>query len=181
MAMLGLKRGTVRLVGHNKKWGQLFAEEKKRLEKALGILAIDIQHAGSTAVPGIPAKPIIDIIVGVPSLKDVRKCVQPLRRLGYEYMPERGDPKGRFFFAKGSHARRTYHVHVVRCGGAFWVNHILFPSYLRENRTWAKKYEILKKKLANKFPNNRDAYVKGKKVFIDLVVARAKKDKAKVR
>lgn len=98
--MIGLKRGTVKLMPHNKVWFSIFEKEKKHLKKKLGNLAIDIQHIGSTSIPGIPAKPIIDIAVGVRSLKDVKKFPKSLKSLGYK-LRKKGSTPHNILFVKG--------------------------------------------------------------------------------
>jgi len=98
--MIGLQRGSVKLVPYSSEWQSLFADEERVLSASIGTYVMDIQHVGSTAIPGIEAKPIIDMPVAVRRLEDVEKRIKPLERLGYEHRAEKGHP-GRFFFAKG--------------------------------------------------------------------------------
>ena len=172
--MIGLKRGTVKLVPHNPKWEKLFEKEKKVLEKKLGNLVIDIEHVGSTSVPGISAKPVIDILVGIKSMTDAKKCIKQLESLGYEYMPDRGEKGRRIFFAKGSHKRRTHHIHLVKFGGKVWESHILFAEYLRRHKKRAKQYDALKKSLLKKFEKDRESYTKSKAKFIRETIKKSR-------
>ena len=96
--MIGLPRGTVKLVPYSSEWESLFAEEERLLRSSIGAYVVDIQHVGSTAIPGLEAKPIIDIAVALRRLEDVEKCVELMERLGYEYDEEHPD---RHFFVKG--------------------------------------------------------------------------------
>jgi GrpB-like predicted nucleotidyltransferase (UPF0157 family) len=120
--MLGLKRGTVRLVPHNERWHDLFAEEEDRLRVAISEYALAIEHVGSTAICGLSAKPIIDIAVAVRKIADAGKCVIPLEGIGYEYRGEQSIP-GRHFFGKGE--PRTHHLHMVEMSSDFWRSHLV--------------------------------------------------------
>jgi GrpB-like predicted nucleotidyltransferase (UPF0157 family) len=171
MIMLGLERGTVRLMPHTERWHDLFAEEEGRLRVALGEYALAIEHVGSTAICGLSAKPIIDIAVAVPEIADAGKCVMPLEQIGYEYRGEQGIP-GRHFFGKGE--PRTHHVHMVEMGSDFWRDHLLFRDYLREHREIIEEYEKLKKDLAQRHKENREAYTEGKAGFIEGVIKLAR-------
>jgi GrpB-like predicted nucleotidyltransferase (UPF0157 family) len=167
MTMLGLERGIVRLVPHVERWHELFAEEANQLRAAVGECFIAVEPVGSTAVCNLSAKPIIDIADAVREIADVEKCVAPLRRIGYEYRGEQGIP-GRHFFGKGS--PRTHHLHVVELDGDLWRNHLLFRDYLLRHRGTAEEYEELKKGLAEKYKENREAYTEGKAAFIEGVL-----------
>lgn len=105
--MLGLRRGRVKLSPYNSKWAEIFEKEKKMLQKALKKTVIDIQHIGSTAVFGIPAKPIIDIAVAVPDLgrKEPKKYIELLKKVGYKY---RGEDRPReYLFVRGGEKKRN--------------------------------------------------------------------------
>src|SRR4030042_2890085 len=98
--VIGLQRKKVKLLSYNSAWKRLYKEEEELLNSAIGKYVLDIQHVGSTSIPGAKAKPIIDIAIGVRKLKDGEKCIKPLEKLGYEYGHDAGI-KGRNFFAKG--------------------------------------------------------------------------------
>ena len=165
-----MKRGTVRLVPHIENWHQLFEEEKARLQSAIGENVFAIEHIGSTSICGISAKPILDIAVAVEKYADGEKCIKPLDDLGYEYRGAHGIA-GRHYFVKGE--LRTHHLHLVEINSDFWRSHLLFRDYLRENPTIAKEYDNLKKDLAKKYAENRDAYLEGKAGFIENVLSAA--------
>jgi len=165
--MLGLPKGTVKLEPHSERWRQLFDEEAARIRAAIGEVVATIEHIGSTSIGGIAAKPIIDIAVGVEKIADGARCVRPLENTGYEYRGEHGIA-GRFYFVKGE--PRSHHLHMVEMGSDFWRSHLLFRDYLRENQTIAEEYENLKKELAKRYAENREAYSNGKAAFIENVL-----------
>jgi GrpB-like predicted nucleotidyltransferase (UPF0157 family) len=170
--MLGLERKSVGLVPHKKEWKTLFEQEEKSIRAAMGEYLVEIQHIGSTSIAEIAAKPIIDIMVGVRDLRDVEKCIPPLEKIGYEYRGEHG-VAGRPFFRKGTTAASTHHLSVVKFSGNVWKKHLLFRDYLRENADAARKYDELKKDLAIKFKNNREAYTDGKTEFVEEILRAA--------
>ena len=168
--MLGLLKGTVRLVPHTEVWHQLFVEEAIRLRNAIGEHAVAIEHMGSTAVCGLAAKPILDIGVSLARLSDGVACINTIENIGYEYRGEAGIA-GRFYFVKGE--PRTHHLHMVEAGSEFWKRHLLFRDYLLNHSDVAKKYEKLKLELAQKYSHDREAYTLGKSAFIEGVVMAA--------
>ena len=170
--MLGLQKGTVKLVPHDEVWHRLFAREAEHLRAALGGLAAAVEHVGSTAVCGISAKPVLDIAAAVREIADAAECVAPLEALGYEYRGEHGIP-GRHYFTRGE--PRTHHLHLVELGGAFWRDHLLFRDHLRRHPHVAKGYEDLKKRLAGEYPEDRGAYTEGKAAFIRNVLEAARR------
>jgi GrpB-like predicted nucleotidyltransferase (UPF0157 family) len=172
--MIGLQRGTVKLVPYSSEWQSLFADEERVLSASIGTCVMDIQHVGSTAIPGLQAKPIIDLAVAVRRLEDVEKCIKPLERLGYEYRADQGQP-GRFFFAKGDPSRRTHHVHMVEWNSDSWKRLLRFRDYLRQHKGAAEEYARLKRELARKSQDNRDIYTSGKAEFIESVLSRDSK------
>ena len=168
--MLGLQKGTVKLVPHMELWHQLFAEEEARLREAIGEHVAAIEHVGSTAICGLSAKPIIDIAAAVREAADAERCVRPLEKIGYEYRGESGIA-GRYYFVKGE--PRTHHLHMLELGSDFWKKHLLFRDYLRKHREVAEEYERLKRELAIKYERDREAYTEGKSRFIEEVLNRA--------
>ena len=101
VCMIGLKRGIVQLASSHKQWTKEYKKEKSRIQKALGDHIVDIQHIGSTAVLELKAKPIIDILIGIKRLKDAKKLIKPMSRIGYKFHKQFGH---QMFFAKGSDA-----------------------------------------------------------------------------
>lgn len=168
---LGLERGTVRLIPYDPRWAELFAAEAERIRMALGEeLPLAIEHMGSTAVPGLAAKPIIDILGGYPPGAQVERYIEPLVRAGYVHRGEREIP-GREFFRRGT--PRSYHLHVALEGGTFWREHLAFRDVLRARPDLRDAYAAVKLALAQRFPRDREAYIEGKTVFVRQVVMQA--------
>ncbi|MBB4238333.1 GrpB family protein [Rhizobium esperanzae] len=170
---LGVRHLTVRLSDPNAKWGEAYLLEETRIRDALGPLALDIQHFGSTAIPGIKAKPIIDILVGIPSLEDGLACIGPMEKIGYDYAGADIVPDDHLFGRGVIGETRTHLAHVVEYQGFNWRRNILFRDRLQGDTTLALAYEELKIGLAQKFAESRAAYTGAKKVFIDKVLAEA--------
>ena len=163
------------VVPYDEAWPSLFKEERTRIERAIGPWVEEIEHVGSTAVPGLAAKPVIDIMVGVKSLDDTPILVERLEAIGYEYVPEleRQMPQRRYF-RKLRRGRRTHQIHLVeRSDAAFWDRHILFRDYLRRHPMVAEEYARLKHELSDRFRDDRTAYTEAKTAFIREVVRRA--------
>jgi len=168
--MIGLLAGTVQVVPYDPEWEALFAAERERIAAAIGHTVVAIEHVGSTAVPTLAAKPIIDIAVGVKSLEFVPACVGPLTGLGYQYKGENGLPE-RHYFTRGI-PNRTHHLHVVAVGQHQWNTLVPFRDQLRRNPETLAEYQQLKQYLAARFPNDRMAYTDGKAEFIQAVLRR---------
>lgn len=134
-----------------------------------------IEHVGSTAIPGIHAKPIVDILVGVKSIQEAKRCIEPLKSLGYEHKKERGEKEKRLLFVKESRDKTTHLLHLVKYRGEIWQNQLLFVQYLRAHKPWARKYDREKKVLAKKFRNDRDSYTKSKSNLICKIIKLAQK------
>jgi GrpB-like predicted nucleotidyltransferase (UPF0157 family) len=164
-------REPVLVVEYDPEWPRRYEEERGRIVAAFGGLIAAIEHVGSTAVPGLGGKPIIDIMIGVPRLEDGERCVGPMESLGYEYRGEAGIP-GRLFFGKG--LPRTHHVHLVEHGGDFWGRLLLFRDFLRAHPETAAEYYEFKKGLAARFRTDREAYTEAKTAFIRSVEERAR-------
>lgn len=165
----------VKIVEYDPRWSTMFTEEAARVWQVLGKdLVVEIEHIGSTAVPGLAAKPIIDLMVGVHSLELAQVAIPALEALGYVYWRE--DPRpGRMFFVKGMPPyglQRTHHIHIVKAYGEFWQRK-LFRDYLRAHPNEAKRYEALKLELAARFPKEREGYTDGKAEYIQAVMEKA--------
>ena len=179
MKSIGLKRKTVKLVQHNPQWKKLFKVEEKRLKEGFRdwILGYDVEikHIGSTAIPGINAKPIIDILIGVKSKdkEDIHWTQGSLEKLGYTLIPQACE-EDKLFFALGNDARRTHHVHVTVYDNHYWKNDLMFRDYLRSHHDVAKKYDKLKKELSKRYSNDRTSYTKNKEPFIQSVLDKAR-------
>lgn len=170
--IIGLQRKKVELFSYNPAWKKLYQEEAKILRSVIGKYILDIQHVGSTSIPGAKAKPIIDIAIGVENLKKAEKCVKPLTNLGYEYKYNAG-VRGRRFFAKGSEKNRTHYIHIIKLNGRQWKNYTLFRDYLKKHKRTVKEYNELKEKLAKKYKNDRYTYTAKKDSFIKGIIKKA--------
>ena len=160
------------VVEYDPTWPARYERERAGIVEALGDVmegVAGIEHVGSTAVPGLAAKPIIDIMVGLRELPVGERCVQPLEGLGYEYRGDAGIP-GRYYFRKGN--PRSHHLHMVEHGSEFWQRHILFRDLLRERPAVAREYAALKKELAVQYRTDRLAYTEAKTPFIDAALSR---------
>jgi GrpB-like predicted nucleotidyltransferase (UPF0157 family) len=171
----------VRLVPYNPIWAVLFAQEKEHLQACLpGELINRIEHFGGTAVPGLAAKPIIDILVEVTSLEETRKRIAPiLESQGYDYFwrPTWGDdapPFYAWFIKRDTGGNRTHHIHMVEHDFEHWER-LLFRDYLIEHPDVAMEYQDLKNRLYAAHPHDRIVYTKGKTEFIVRITAMAKK------
>ncbi len=156
----------VHLIPYDPTWPSRFEEERAALERVFGDSAVRIEHIGSTAVPGLVAKPILDILVGVEDLVRVEQRTDSLGDLGYEYVPEyeRLIPDRRYF-RKPSVRPRTHHLHCVVLEGEFWNRHILFRDRLRSDPALASVYGELKLRLAR--TQDRQGYTEAKSPFIE--------------
>ena len=162
----------VEVVDYDASWAELFRRERERLRAALGALAAAVEHVGSTAVPGLAAKPVLDILVGAAPFPLPDDALAALAALGYEYRGDNGVP-GRQFFRTNP---RTRHLDVVELGGEEWQHLIVFRDYCRTHPDVAREYEALKRKLATEHPHERARYTEGKAAFIEAVLRRAQAD-----
>lgn len=160
----GLNPGELRLVAVGPEWALRFAAERDRLTATLGHAAIDIQHIGSTAVPGILAKPILDIAIAIRAFEDGDPLVPLLAALGYEYRGENGIPR-RHYFVQGA-PRRTHHLHLLEQHGAQWARHIRFRDRLLGSPAMAAQYCEIKRACISESAGNRRAYQALKSSFI---------------
>jgi GrpB-like predicted nucleotidyltransferase (UPF0157 family) len=167
---VGLKDGIVKLAPHSKTWVRKFNAEKKRLALKLAPRRYRIEHIGSTAVPDLEAKPIIDIAILIPSFRTLKTWIAQLESAGYLYKGEYGLP-GRHFFTRGSPA--IQHLHLVTPSSTHWNNWLLFRDFLRTHPIAANCYNRQKRKLACQFPDNRTAYTRAKTPIVNKLVRAA--------
>jgi len=170
---LGLPEGKVFLSRYDRRWPQLFRRECARLRRALRKKVVEIEHVGSTAVPGLSAKPVLDIALTVKALGEVKVLVAPLAKLGYEYQGIYGLP-GRHFFVRGE--PRTHHLHVVRTDSQHWRVWRLFRDYLRRHPDEAAGYEKFKRDKARKYADDRAAYTGSKSRFVARMLKKAREE-----
>ncbi|HRE79716.1 MAG TPA: GrpB family protein [Opitutaceae bacterium] len=160
----------IQIVAYDSRWAQLFQEEREALQRVLSPwLNGPIEHIGSTAVPGIAAKPVIDIMAAVGTLEDSRDAISALQGLNYVFAPYRGDVM--HWFCKPHPSFRTHHLHLVPHGSALWTAQIVFRDRLREDRTIAAEYLDLKRSLAALFESERERYTEGKSAFVARIVS----------
>ena len=172
--MIGLKRGTVKLAEYIPEWEQNFEREAKKIKKIFGKEALLIEHVGSTAIPGILAKPIIDIALVVSSLHKAKRYLKKLQSIGYKL--KKNDPrKERLFFTKGPERKRTNYLHVGKVGSGYAEDMIIFRDYLRKHNGVARTYSELKLKLAEKYSNTRGIYTKKKEGLVKAIIRKARK------
>jgi GrpB-like predicted nucleotidyltransferase (UPF0157 family) len=166
----------VELVAYDPDWSRLFAVEAERLRAVLDpALVLRIEHFGSTAVPGLVAKPIIDILIAVHSLARAKaEAVAPILSLGYVYREDNPKPD-RMFFVKGMPpygARRTHHVHITEPGGEMWQRRLAFRDHLRAHPDEAERYAALKRDLAQRHATDRKGYTDAKTDYVEAVYRR---------
>jgi len=155
----------VRVVPYDPSWPERFEAERALLADAIGPwVAGGIHHVGSTAVPGLDAKPVIDILVEVADLATSRACFEPLARLAYLYAPYRAEEM--HWFCKPHPSRRTHHLHFVPAGSVRARDELAFRDLLRDSAETAGRYAALKRDLAVRFEHDREAYTEAKAWFI---------------
>lgn len=160
---IGLDWNAVRLADYNPEWAGLFEAEKAVLSGILGSALRDIQHVGSTSVPGLRAKPVIDIAAALDSLEAAPRLIPALEAAGYEYHPEIEIP-GEHFLRKTTGA---YHLHLLEEGSPHWTHFLRFRDCLRASSDLARQYAELKAQLAARFSHDRASYTSGKAAFIE--------------
>ena len=170
--MIGLKRHTVMLVDYSPDWDTIAAESCQAVLKACAGLVADVQHVGSTAVPDLPAKPILDIVAGVLSLDSMPELIRVLGDIGYTYRRDHGDAGGHLFVVDTSPGVRAIHLHLVEHSGIQWRNYIAFRDLLRHRPAIRNRYAELKRELASLHAHDREAYAAGKTDFIRKTLER---------
>jgi GrpB-like predicted nucleotidyltransferase (UPF0157 family) len=175
--------GSIVVSDYDPNWPILFEQESTRIKKVLGSFALAIEHMGSTAVPGLPSKPIIDLLVGVPSLEEAKqRWIGPIRSLGYNYVPEYVSwLPGELFFRKGPPGPWTHHVHVMERSCSRWETLLVFRDYLRAHAEAAQAYADIKRALAASSADDIAAYRTGKHIFVAETTAKARVWRAHAR
>jgi GrpB-like predicted nucleotidyltransferase (UPF0157 family) len=164
------KNRPVVIVPYDPEWVKAFQNEAILIHLAIGRYITVIEHIGSTSVPGLAAKPIIDILIGVKSLSDTRLFVPRLFALGYSYYPEYEDelPERRYL-DKTPPDGPGFHLHMVEPTTVFFRRHLFFRDYLRSHPASAAEYAALKNELAQKFGSDREGYTNAKTDFIKRI------------
>ena len=168
---LGLKRGQVIVVPYDPRWPGLFEEAASQLRALLGSTILDVHHVGSTAVPGLCAKPILDILVSVRDFDVARQLVPRLAELGYEFRPDEEIPDRHYFRRPPGGEIRMYHLSLAESDSRYHRLTIGFRDALRRDPQLAAAYARLKLDLAKRFPLDRPAYIEGKSQFVRDVLA----------
>jgi GrpB-like predicted nucleotidyltransferase (UPF0157 family) len=162
----------VRIVDYDSAWPVMAEQELRRIEDAVGDLAVRLEHVGSTAVPGLAAKPIIDLQLSVTAMEPRALYVAPLERLGYLFAPAPESPD-HHFFAKPPERPRTHHLHVCRAGGEHELRHVAVRDFLRSHPDEAASYAALKREVVARQPQDRLAYIDGKDEYVTALEQRA--------
>ncbi len=169
---LGLESGRAIVVPYDPRWPALFEEAAAEIKAVAGDRILAVEHVGSTAVPGLSAKPILDVLAGVEDLVRSLELLPELAKLGYEYRPDEEIPD-RHYFRRRLAGVRTHHLSLAEPTSAHYRNTIAFRDALREEPELARSYESLKLDLARRFPHDRPAYTAGKTDFVLRVLRKA--------
>ena len=165
-AMIGLKRNTVEVVDYDPEWATLALEACQAARIACGELLVDVQHVGSTAVPDLPAKPILDIAAAVVRFDSMPELVRRLGEIGYRYRRDHGSEGGHLFVVDSPPDIRTIHLHVVEHSSSQWRDYLRFRDLLRHRPAIRKRYAELKRHLASVCRDDRELYTALKANFI---------------
>jgi GrpB-like predicted nucleotidyltransferase (UPF0157 family) len=163
---------TLRLEPYDPAWPTCFAAEAQRIGAALGARAIAIEHVGSTSVPGLASKPVLDVAIAVSSEADADACIAPLETLGYEHRGPHGDDPRRRYYVRDVDGRRVAHVHLYILPAPAWDAHLAFRDALRADPALAAEYEAEKWRIADEVGWDKAAYSLAKGPFIEGVLAR---------
>lgn len=162
----------IRIVDYDRAWPAMAEQERRRIEDAVGDAAVRVEHVGSTAVPGLAAKPIVDLQLSVDALEPRERYVAPLERLGYLFAPAPESPD-HHFFGRPPERPRTHHLHVCAAGSAHELRHLAVRDFLRAHPDEAARYAALKREVAARHPQDRLAYIAGKDAYVTALERRA--------
>ncbi len=163
----------VEVVPHDPRWRDAFEAEAKQVAAALGENVVAIHHIGSTAIPNIYAKPVVDLLVEVRDITAVDGRSSAMESLGYEVMGEYGIPTRRYFRKDNQEGIRTHNIHAFETGSAEVGRHLAFRDYMIAHPVEAQRYSELKRELAEAHPQSMDGYMDGKDGFIKEIDRRA--------
>lgn len=163
----------VTVVAHDPQWKSDFETEAGHIAHALGDTVVAVHHMGSTAIPGIFAKPVIDILLEIDDLQRLDDRCSAMEQLGYEAMGEFGIPGRRYFRKDNASGIRTHHVHAFQTGSQEIVRHLAFRDYMIAHPGEARIYSDLKRRLAQDHPDDIEAYMDGKDPHIKAQEAKA--------
>jgi GrpB-like predicted nucleotidyltransferase (UPF0157 family) len=163
----------VEVVPHDPRWRDAFEAEAKHASAALGENVLAVHHIGSTAIPNIYAKPVVDLLVEVGDIAEVDGRSSAMESLGYEVMGEYGIPGRRYFRKVNQEGIRTHNIHAFETGSAEVERHLAFRDYMIAHPGEAQRYSELKRRLAEEHPQSLDGYMDGKDGFIKEMDRRA--------
>jgi GrpB-like predicted nucleotidyltransferase (UPF0157 family) len=163
---LGLGRSKTILRPHDPRWAAAFETEAATLRSVLVNRPVEVEHIGSTAVPALSAKPILDIAVGYHDASGHAEIQAALEAVEYVFHGDQGE-EGGLFFVKGPDSCRTHHLHVVAAGSSQWRSYLAFRDKLRSSKTLRTAYAELKENLTAQFPEDRVSYQDAKSPFIE--------------
>ena len=170
--LLGTEKGHVEIVEYRPEWAEIFERERAAILETCGPWVMEVHHVGSTSVPGLAAKPILDIMPVVASPKDGENAVEPMTTLGYHYTEENELP-GRFYFDKIVGGLTVVHFHMYTQDHSDVRKLVAFRDQLRTDSVIARDYERLKRELALKYRDDRPTYTDAKGAFINEITALA--------
>jgi GrpB-like predicted nucleotidyltransferase (UPF0157 family) len=156
----------IRVVPYDSHWPARYEAEAKRIRDEIGDVVVRVHHIGSTAVPGLGAKPIIDMLLEASTLPELDACSRRLEALGYEAKGEWGIPGRRYFRLDNELGDRTHQVHAFDVSSLQADRHLAFRDYLISHPAIAREYGELKQELAKRFPNDIYGYMDGKDAFV---------------
>lgn len=171
---LGLSSGRVRLARAHDAWAAAFEKEKARIVAILGDRIVALEHVGSTAIPPVPAKPILDMLAGVRDFESARPCVGPMLTLGYSYRGEHGIP-GRHYFVRGT--PRTHHLHMLEVRSRQFQSTLKFRDLLRMHAELAGQFAREKERLAALYCRDRESYQREKGRVVEKILSNAERDR----
>jgi GrpB-like predicted nucleotidyltransferase (UPF0157 family) len=165
------RSAAVEIVEYSDQWPVIFATEARLIRAVFEPETVSIEHIGSTAVPGMGAKPVVDILLGALCLEAIERRIPALESSGYRYVRQFEDqlPQRRYF-VKPADAAARFHLHAVESDSQFWRDHIAFRDVLRTSRQVFDAYLSLKRNLAESSKMDREAYTEAKAPFIEAVV-----------
>jgi len=162
------------IVPYDENWPKMFAAEKANILSVIGDKHVVVEHIGSTAIPSLSAKPIIDIMVGTKDLTTAESCIKPLETISYEYVPklEKDFPRRRYLHKGPNLPNKHFHLHMVEIDSDFWQRQLFFRDYLRNNPKTSAEYQHIKENLAKQFENDIFRYCEAKSKFIQKILAK---------
>jgi len=171
--VIGLADGMVRVVPYNPGWPLVYRAEERLLRTLIGVYVKEINHIGSTSIPGLSAKPIIDMMAVVLDYEDGQMCIPILEHSGYQYQGDLGMP-GCLVFAKGGNGFHTHYLHILVYESQLYHDYLIFRDYLRSHRDAAAVYSGLKQRLALQYVGDSEAYQVQKIEFILKIISQSK-------